>query len=161
MKVPSGKNREAWYLQIHWTFQRRGYGCSEIGWLHGQTGLPGTLRSWQPQWDRWAWRPHSCTGAGLTPAPAPAGMALLKKKQEPFSDDLFSWGYQKSSCGGQPYLSTLPSAWFGTLIAGVGKNQHFPLCKCTYIIIFAQIYSQKSRLVPACLHCFQKCLYNL
>lgn len=78
MKVPSGKNQEVRYLQTHWTFQRTGYGCSQIGWLHGQTVLRGTLCIGHPRWDRWAWRPHSCTGVGLTSAPSPAGMAFLK-----------------------------------------------------------------------------------
>lgn len=77
-KVPSGKNQKAWYLQTHWTFRRRDYGCSQIGWLHGQTVLREALCRWMARWDRWAWRTHCCTGAGLTPAPAPAGMALLK-----------------------------------------------------------------------------------
>lgn len=161
MKVPSGKKQEVRYLQIHWTFLRRGYGCSETGWLHGQTGLGGTLRSWQPHWDRWAGSPRSCTGAGWTAAAAGAGMTLLKQKQELFSAGLFRGGYRKPSCGGQPYLSTWPSAGFGTIIAGVGKNQHFALGKFRYVIIFAQIYSWRSRLLLAFLYFSQKCFYTL
>lgn len=160
-KVFSGQKHKLLYLQIRWTFLRRDCGCSERGRLHGQTGLGGTLGSWQPHWNRWAGSPHSCTGAGLTPAAAAVGVTLLKQKQEPFSDDLFNWGYQKSSCGGQPYLSLLLSAWFSTIMAGVRKNQHLPLCKFSYIIIFAQIYNLRSRLLPTFLYCSQRCFCTL
>lgn len=85
----------------------------------------------------------------------------LNKKNEPLWDDLFNWGYQKPSCQGKPYLSPLPSAWFGTEIAGVGKNQHLLLCKFRCIIIFAQIGSLRSRLLPAFLYCSQKCFCAL
>lgn len=83
-EVSSGKKPRLWYLQIHWTFRRRGYGCSETGWLRGQTGLAGTLGSWQPRWDRRAGRPRSCTGVGLIPAAAGVGVTLLKNRSRSY-----------------------------------------------------------------------------
>lgn len=67
----------------------------------------------------------------------------------------------KSNCAREAF-SPLPTPalrmiwYYDTMLARVGKSQHLPLCKFRYVIIFAQIHSWRSGLLPAFWYCSQE-----